>query len=87
METRQSDGSDGGGGGAQTNRRSRARLIGLGAAAALGLAATAALWYRFAHGEDGYVSWSRREAADAPDAVVVPTLSRSPDTDDIAPPF
>lgn len=86
METRQSDGSDGGTG-AQTHRRSPAQLIGLGAAAALGLAATVVLWYRFARGEDGYVSWSRREEADAPDGVVVPTLSRSPDTDDIAPPF
>lgn len=86
MRTRQSDGSDGGTG-AQTHRRSPARLIGLGAAAALGLAATAVLWYQFAHGEGGYVSWSRREEADAPDTLVVPTLFRSPDTDDIAPPF
>ena len=86
MERRQSDGSDGGTG-ADTDRRSPARLVALGAAAAVGLIAAVVLWYEFAHGEDGYVTWSRREAADGPASVVVPTLSRSSDTDGIAPPF
>ena len=84
MELRQSDDADGTG---RTDRGSPARRVALGAAAALGLVTVVILWYRFAHGEDGYVTWSRREAAGGPDDVVVPTLSRSSDTDDIAPPF
>ncbi len=86
MESGQSDAPDGGTD-AGTDRRSPARLLALGAAATLGLVGAVALWYAFAHGEDGYVTWSRRETADAPDGVVVPTLSRTSDTGDIAPPF
>ena len=85
MESRQSDDADDGTG--RTDRGSAARRVALGAAAALGLVAVVVLWYGFAHGEDGYVTWSRREAAGGPEDVVVPTLSRSSDTDDIAPPF
>ena len=85
MELRQADDADDGTG--RTDRGSPARRVVLGAAAALGLVTVVSLWFRFAHGEDGYVTWSRREAAGGPDDVVVPTLSRSSDTDRIAPPF
>ena len=86
METRRPNRTDGGTR-AEANRRSPARPFALGAAATLGLLAAVALWYKFAHAEDGYVTWNRREAADGPDWLVVPTLSRPSDTDDIAPPF
>ena len=85
MTRRQPDGSDGETG-TETGRRSTARPTALGAAA-VGLIAAAILWYMFAHGEDGYVTWSRREEADAPDSLVVPTFSRPSDTGGIAPPF
>ena len=85
MECRQSD--DAADGTERTDRGSPGRRVALGAAAALGLVAAVTLWYKFAHGEDGYVTWNRREAADGPEDLVVPTLSRSSDTDDIAPPF
>ena len=85
MESRQADDADGGTG--RTDRGSSVGRVALGAAVALGVVTVVILWYQFAHGEDGYVTWSRREAAGGPDDVVVPTLSRSSDTDSIAPPF